>query len=90
MLFVLLVTISNVDESQNLVVSNTSNVISPISVKADETCEISDDEEVFYTFYFGEDIPFEEERSFSLNSSFWKQEYKGVKEAIRTMMEKYG
>ena len=42
-----------------------------------------EDQEPSYTFYFGEDIPLEEQRSFSLNSSSWRYQFRGVKMAIR-------
>lgn len=80
----------NININRDLPISNTTNVIHREVEKIENSMEITEEEETFYTFYFGEDIPFEEERTFYLNSSSWKEEYKGVKEVIRTMMEKYG
>ena len=80
----------NINANRDLPISNTTNVIHREVEKIENSVEIIDEEETFYTFYFGEDIPFEEERTFYLNSSSWKEEYKGVKEVIRAMMEKYG
>lgn len=80
----------NINVNRDLPISNATNVVRREVEKTEISVETPEEEETFYTFYFGEDIPFEEERTFHLNSSSWKEEYKGVKEVIRTMMEKYG